>query len=83
MQGDYGVSATFNVANLSPYLYDDTFENLRVNSSQQGEDIGDQATTYQKHIPTIQVSHNKSLRSQELTQMIKDMLATQTILEPI
>jgi len=39
--GDYGVSATFNIADLSPYREDDTLENLRVNSSQQGDDDGD------------------------------------------
>jgi len=30
---EYEVSASFNVADLSPYLEDDTLENLRVNSS--------------------------------------------------
>ena len=35
---DYGVSCTFNVADLSPYFADDNLENLRSNSSQQGED---------------------------------------------
>jgi len=38
--GDYGVSATFNVANLSPHLDDDYLSNLRTNSSQQGENDG-------------------------------------------
>jgi len=42
LPGDYGVSAIFNVANLSPYLEDDTLENLREISPQQGEDEGDQ-----------------------------------------
>jgi len=40
LPGDYGVSATFNVADLSPYLEDDHLPNLRANSSQQGEDDG-------------------------------------------
>jgi len=35
---DYGVSATFNVADLSPYFEDDHLANLRANSPQQGED---------------------------------------------
>jgi len=30
--GEYGVSCTFNVANLSPYFEDDHLENLRSNS---------------------------------------------------
>jgi len=38
--GDYGVSATFIVAYLSPYLADDYFTNLPVKSSQQGENDG-------------------------------------------
>jgi len=40
---DYGLFATFNVADLSPYLEDDdTLENFRKNSIKQGEDHGDQ-----------------------------------------
>jgi len=31
---DYGVSATFNVVDLTPYLEDDHLENLRANSPQ-------------------------------------------------
>ena len=42
---DYEVFATFNVANLSSYLEDDTLENLRSNSYQQGEEYGDQGLT--------------------------------------
>ena len=38
--GDYGVSATFNVADLSPYLEDDYLEDLRANSLSQGENDG-------------------------------------------
>jgi len=34
---DYGVSATFNVADLSPYLEDNHLDNLRANSPQQRE----------------------------------------------
>ena len=38
--GEYGVSATFNVADLSPYLEDYHLSNLRANSPLQGEDDG-------------------------------------------
>jgi len=37
---DYGVSATFNVADFSPYLEDDYLVNLSANSPKQGEDDG-------------------------------------------
>ena len=47
---EYGVSASFNVADSSSYLEDDTLENLRANSSQQGEDDGDLALKV--NIPT-------------------------------
>jgi len=39
--GDHGISATFSVTDLSPYLEDDHLDNLRANSPQQGEDDGD------------------------------------------
>jgi len=38
LPGDYQVSATFNVSDLSPYEDDDTLSNLRANFVQQGED---------------------------------------------
>ena len=40
LPGDYKVSATFNVANLSPFYPDTSPPNLRVESFQQGEDDG-------------------------------------------
>ena len=53
---EYRVSASFNVTHLSPYLEDDTLENLRANSSQQGENDEDQASNDQVSIPTVQPS---------------------------
>jgi len=41
LSGGFGVSATFNMDDLSPYVEDDQESNLRANSSQQGEDDGD------------------------------------------
>jgi len=44
LSGEYGVSATSNVADLSPYLdVEETLPSLRTNSSQVGEDDGDQS----------------------------------------
>ena len=40
LPGDYRVSATFNVADLSPYHPDDYLADLRIKSSQQGKDDG-------------------------------------------
>jgi len=37
--GDYGVG-TFNGTNLKPYSDDDKLQNLRANSSLEGEDDG-------------------------------------------
>jgi len=39
---EYGITGTFNVADLSPYLEGDTLKNSRVNSSQYAEDDGEQ-----------------------------------------
>lgn len=47
LQGDYTVSATFNVVDLSPYYDDLSLENLRSNAFKQGEDDRDQALTNQ------------------------------------
>jgi len=40
LPGDYGVFATFNAADLSPYLDDNYLEDLRANCSSQGENDG-------------------------------------------
>ena len=67
LQGDYRMSAAFNVVDLSPYLEDDTLENLRANSSQQWENNGDKATTDVSNIPAFQ-------KSQERVQEHKNLL---------
>jgi len=40
LPSDYRVSATFNIAYLSPYLEDNYLEDLRENSPSQGENDG-------------------------------------------
>ena len=44
LPGEYEVSTTFNVADLSPYYSDASPSDLRVKSFQQGEDDGILAT---------------------------------------
>ena len=61
LPGDYGVSATFNVADLSPYFKDDHLANLRANSPQQGEyDGGPSKTVFLTHPNSQQRSKFKS-----------------------
>jgi len=45
LPGDYGVLATFNVTDLSPYEADDYLSDLRIKSSQQGENDGGPSTS--------------------------------------
>ena len=57
---DYGVSATFKVVDLSPYLDDDYLKNLSANSSSQGESDG--GPSY--WLPMAQISPKAIGRSQ-------------------
>ena len=51
--GEYGVSTTFNVADLSPYYdEDDQFSSLRSNSNQSGEYDGDHPLEPSEDQPT-------------------------------
>jgi len=47
--GDYGVSATFNVSDLSPYFEDEPLPSLRTNSHSPGKHDGD----HQAQAPTL------------------------------
>ena len=60
LPGDYGVSATFNVADLSPYEADDYLSDLRIKSSQQGENDGGPST---RSINVQMVQNNQETRS--------------------
>jgi len=51
LPGEYGVFATFNVADLNPYYdEDEEIPSLRSNSSQAGEDDGDHPTRIPKRL---------------------------------
>ena len=60
LPGDYGVSATFNIADLSPYEADDYLSDLRIKSFQQGKDDGGPSTR-STNIQTVQ--NNQETRS--------------------
>ena len=49
LPGDYGVSATFNVSDLSPYVEDEPLPSLRTNSHSPGKNDGD----HQAHAPPL------------------------------
>ena len=54
LPGEYGVSATFNVADLSPYHEEsEEIPNLRSNSHQAGEDDGDLPTKDPKGVENV------------------------------
>ena len=73
--GDYGVSATYNVADLSPYLEDDHPANLKANSPQQGEDDrGPSVGPHQEHQDTFGGSDSNS-KVKENVQALIDQLA--------
>ena len=81
MPRDYGVSATFDVANFSPYLEDDILGNLRANSSQQGVDDVDKATKDQINILKVKEIQVKILNAQGIAQLIKDTYDSKIIQE--
>jgi len=45
LSGDYVVSATVSVLDVSPHVKDKPLKNLRSNSIQQGDDDGDQSSS--------------------------------------
>jgi len=60
---DYGVSATFNVADLSPYEADDYLSDLRIKSAQQGENDGGPST----RSDNVQVAQNNQETKSKVT----------------
>ena len=70
MPGDYGVSATFNVANLQAYHDDDYLADLRIKSSQHGEDDGVPTTMDKEEGPT---THSRSISSSKLQALLQNV----------
>jgi len=76
LPGEYGVSATFNVADLSPY-YDESKEipSLRSNSSQVGGDDGDQPIKDPKEAKGVKEVQEAAKDAKEVQLMVSIALA--------
>ena len=73
LPGEYGVSATFNVADLRPY-YDESEEipSLRSNSSQVGEDDGDQPIKDPKQAKKVKEVQEAAKDAKEVQLMVRN-----------
>ena len=69
--GDFGVSATFNVANLSSYLLDGFLADLRIESSQQGDDDGVPSSQPNEDAQTGLGSLNSPSKVQRMTHILQ------------
>jgi len=72
LPGDYGVSTTFNVADLQAYHKDDYLADLRIKSSQQGENDVFSPTIDNEEGPTSQSGSNTSSKVQALVQIVQE-----------
>jgi len=73
---DYGVSATFNVADLSAYQADDHLEDLRMTSLQQGEDDG---VPFSQDMEEDSSSLTRSIASSKVHAMAQILEKSQTV----
>ena len=71
MPGDYGVLATFNVADLSAYQADDHLTDLRIKSLQQGEDDGVPFSQDMEEGPKSPTRSNASSKVQAMAQILE------------
>jgi len=72
LPGDYRLSVTFNVADLQAYHEDDYLADLRIKSSQQGEDDVVPTTIDNEEGPTYQSRSNTSSKVQALVQIVQE-----------
>jgi len=73
---DYGVLATFNMADLSPYPEDDHLVNLRANSPQQGEDNkGPSIGPYQEPQGTLEGLNSNSKVKEKVQALLNELVA--------
>jgi len=68
---DYGVLATFNVIDLSAYQADDYLADLRIKSSQQGEDDGVPTNQGIEEGPKSLTRSNASSKVQAMAHIVK------------
>ena len=75
LPGEYGVSTTFIVADLSPY-YDENEEilSLRSNSHQAWEDDGDHPTKGPKEAERVKVGQEATKDAKGIQTMVKNLL---------
>ena len=72
LPSNYGVSATFNVANLKAFQDDDYLADLRIKSSQQGEANGVPTTKDKEEGPTSPTRFIGSSKVQALAQIVEE-----------
>ena len=72
LSGDYGVLATFNAADSQAYHEDDYHVDLRIKSSQQGEDDAVPTTIDNEEDPTSLSRSNTSSKIQALPQIVQE-----------
>ena len=82
LPGDYGVSATFNVADLSPFLEDDHLSNLSANSPQQGEDDGGPSMESPLDLQNSQGNINSSYKAKGLAHDLLSQVSAQLDFDP-
>jgi len=72
LPGNYGVSTTFNVADLKAYQDDDYLADLRIKSSQQREKDRVPTTTDKEQGPTSLTRPIPSSKVQALAHIVKE-----------
>ena len=82
LPGEYGVSTTFNVADLSPYHNEnEDIASLRSNSHQAGEDDGDHPTKGPKEAERVKEGQEATKDAKGIQTMVRNLvLQAQNIL---
>ena len=76
LPGDYGVSATFNVADLSPYYEEEEeLPSLRSNSNQIGEYDGDHLHHPSNSPPSIPQGARNTKEAKEVQAMVRNFMS--------